>query len=161
MKALWLTILLAILALWALSSCLVRSQTVTMAWDASPSAGVTNYRVYYSLTPTNFVTFTNAGTALRQAIKLPQNGRWYFIATAQDALGIESLPSNLAQFFSRPIRPTIATEGWVIITPLIGVSSNLVSWTVTNGEPVWIPATNRERYFRNSGIQIEYANAIK
>lgn len=70
-----------------------------LAWDPSPSPGVTNYVLYVS---TNAITVTNAqpvaarisvGTNLTSAVEFLRAGRWHFAATAQ-AEGVESEYSN-------------------------------------------------------------------
>ena len=73
---------------------------VRLAWDASTSAGVTNYVLYAhtnSLSATNLASATikvNAGTNLTARIEGMASGTtWYFVATAV-AGGVQSDPSN-------------------------------------------------------------------
>lgn len=77
-----------------------RASNVMLAWDASTTAGVTNYMLYAS---TNTLNATNLSTALviRPAgnnlnafITGINSARWFFVVTTIKD-GQESLPSNL------------------------------------------------------------------
>lgn len=83
---------------------------IKLAWDASPTVGVTNYVLYAS---TNTITTTNilssavrvsVGTNLTATISDLVPGNWYFAATAMK-LGVESAPSNILQV-QVPVAPT-------------------------------------------------------
>lgn len=73
---------------------------VKLAWDASPTPGVTNYVLYAStnsLTATNLPTATvrlNVGTNLTASVENIQPGQWSFAATGMKD-GLESDPSNI------------------------------------------------------------------
>lgn len=76
------------------------SQSVRLAWDASPSPGVTNYVVYGS---TNQFFYTNLaaaplrynnGTNLTVLVEPMKAGRYYFTPTAM-ANGLQSTNSNV------------------------------------------------------------------
>jgi hypothetical protein len=107
---------------------LSRGQTVTLAWDGSPSAAVAGYRVYWGTNSRAYCCVTNAGLALTQAVVLPHGGRWFFAATAYDTNGLES-----------------DFSGEVSWEP---VATNLVAAVVTNFVPVFytnvvqVPVTN-------------------
>jgi hypothetical protein len=79
-----------------------QAQTVRLAWDPSPSPGVTNYVLYAStneLSATNLMTATTnlpCGTNLTATVTDLSAGNWWFVATAW-AGGVESLPSNVLQ----------------------------------------------------------------
>lgn len=77
-----------------------RAGEVTLAWDASPSPGVTNYVLYAhtnALSATNLASAlvkVNAGTNLTALVEnLRPPATWYFVATAV-AGGVQSDPSN-------------------------------------------------------------------
>ena len=63
---------------------------VTLAWKASPSPGVSNYRIYFGTNARSYSFVTNAGLVRTQTVVLPQAGRWFFAATAMDTNGLES-----------------------------------------------------------------------
>jgi hypothetical protein len=73
---------------------------VRLAWDASPTPGVTNYLLYAH---TNLLTATNlsasllrfhVGTNLTATVEALQSGQWSFTVTAMKD-GLESDPSNV------------------------------------------------------------------
>jgi hypothetical protein len=71
-----------------------------LAWDASPTTGVSNYVLYAStniLSATNMTSATvrlNVGTNLTATVERIQAGQWFFAATAMKD-GLESEPSNI------------------------------------------------------------------
>ena len=77
-----------------LCATMARAQSVTLAWDPSPSPGVSGYRLWYGSSPGNYAFVTNAGLACTQTVVLPHPGRWFFAATAVSTNGIESDFSN-------------------------------------------------------------------
>jgi hypothetical protein len=136
-------------------SGLARSQTVTLAWDASPSAAVAGYRVYWGTNSRAYCCVTNAGLALTQAVALPHRGRWFFAATAYDTNGLESDFSSEVSWEYRPQPPVMAGETWVRLTPVLGLSTNLTSWGSVTGVASWFPATNRMEFFRINRLLME------
>ncbi len=125
-----------------------RAQRVTLAWDASPSAAVSGYRLYYGTNTRSYQLVTNSGLALTQSVVLPHGGRWFFAATAYDTNGLESDFSNEASWESKPTPPVMAGGEWVRVTPVFGRSTNLTAWGSLTGEASWFPATNRAEFFQ-------------
>lgn len=88
-----------------LSSLFVASflgaQSIKLAWDASPSSGVASYRLYAhtnnlaTTSLSNAVVKLSAGTNLTATVSNLVSGKWWFAATAVNALGIESDMSNV------------------------------------------------------------------
>ncbi len=72
----------------------VAAQSVKLAWDASPSPGVTNYVIYAATNALATLTNISVGTNLTATVENLSPGTWRFYATAQ-AGGVESAPSNL------------------------------------------------------------------
>lgn len=69
--------------------------SVTLAWDASPDASVTGYRIYFgpaSGAYTNSVAVGNVTNATVTSLKA--GAIYYFAATAHDGSGLESAFSN-------------------------------------------------------------------
>jgi hypothetical protein len=76
-----------------------RPVNVTLAWDASPDASVTGYRVYFGIAPEQYTNSVTVGTATTVTISnLVPRTRYYFAATAFDATGVESDFSNEANW---------------------------------------------------------------
>ncbi len=74
--------------------------SATLDWDASTSASVTGYRVYYGTMPGSYQTLGTglaAGNATSFTVSGLQKGQqYYFAVTAVDATGAESPYSNEA-----------------------------------------------------------------
>lgn len=74
--------------------------TVRLAWDASATAGITNYVLYAHTNALDNTNLTNAvvrvdtGTNTTATIEALNPGRWWFAATAMKD-GIESDASNV------------------------------------------------------------------
>ena len=151
----WITNLAACVAVALAAAGLARSQTVTLAWDASPSAAVSGYRVYYGTNSRAYFGVTNAGLVLTQAVVLPHRGRWFFAATAYDTNGLESDFSSEVQWESKPVPPAVHGEALVRLTPVIERSTNLVDWVSTAGEATFFSATNAAEFFRTRRLVIE------
>jgi len=147
--------LVAVVALALAVAGLARGQTVTLAWDASPSAAVAGYRVYWGTNSRAYFGVTNAGLVLTQAVVLPHRGRWFFAATAYDTNGLESDFSSEVSLESKPAPPVMAGETWVRLVPVFGRSTNLAGWGSVTGEASWFPATNRAEFFRVNQLLME------
>jgi hypothetical protein len=85
-----LVLLFALMCLWIR---LAMGADALLEWDASATAGVTNYRVSYGQTSRVYAASRSFGTNLSALITNLVAGRWFFSATAWKA-GIESDPSN-------------------------------------------------------------------
>jgi hypothetical protein len=131
------------------------AQQVTLGWDASPGGGAAGYRLYYGTNAGSYQFVTNAGLALTQSVVLPHGGRWFFAATAYCTNGLESVFSDEVVWESMPTPPVIASEAWVRLTPVLGWSTNLVTWGSVTGTATWLPATNRAEFFRAGELVIE------
>ena len=82
-------------SLLCLTSLIASAASVTLAWDASPDASVTGYRIYYgpaSGAYTNSATVGNVTNATLTNLKA--GAIYYFAATAYDGAGLESAFSN-------------------------------------------------------------------
>jgi len=150
-----LTVLILLCAL------MTQGQSVTLAWDASPSPGVSRYRLWYGSSPGNYAFMTNVGMVRTQRIVLPHPGRWFFAATAISTNGIESEFSNEVQWEAKPVAPVVHGESWVRLTPVIERSTNLVSWSSVTGAPTWFPATNAMEFFATKRLLIERVQQVR
>ena len=137
-----------------------RAQSVTLAWDASPSPEVTAYRIYFGTNAGNYSFVTNAGLVLTQTVVLPHSGRWCFAATAVDANGLESDFSNEVQWEARPVAPVVQSEPWFRLWPELWHSTNQMDWVSFRGEATWIAATNAMEFFTMRGLLIERVQRV-
>ncbi len=148
MKWFWTTLMLV----WAAAA---GAQRLTLAWDPSPSAAVSGYRLYYGTNTRSYQFVTNAGLVLTQSVVLPHRGRWFFAATAYDTNGLESDFSSEVSWESRPLPPAMVGQAWVRLAPVFGRSTNLAAWGSVTGEVSWLPATNCAEFFRVKGLLME------
>src|SRR6516164_2636534 len=72
---------------------------VTLAWDPSTDPTVVGYFLYYGNQSGNFSHSINAGSATSATVTdLIPGQTYYFVATAYNAAGIQSVPSNQVVF---------------------------------------------------------------
>ena len=137
------------------------AQTVTLAWDASPSASIAGYRIYYGTNARSYGFVTNAGLVQTQRVALPHPGRWFFAATAYDTIGLESDFSDEVQWEAKPVAPALHGEAFVRLVPVIERSTNQVDWSSLTGAPTFLAATNRTEFFRAERLVVEDARVVK
>jgi hypothetical protein len=95
----WTLCVCLFISLWAglvtARAAVAQTFTLTLAWDASPDAGVTGYRLYYGVASgqyTNSITVGN--TTMATVTNLVKGVTYYFATTAYNASGVESPFSN-------------------------------------------------------------------
>jgi len=70
-------------------------QSVTLAWAPSPDLNVVGYNVYYGTASGNYTWKTSSGNVGSATISnLVEGVTYYFVVTAYDVTGLESVPSN-------------------------------------------------------------------
>lgn len=75
------------------------AQTVSLAWDASPDTNVVGYAVYYGTASGAYDSRLDVGTNTSATVTgLARGLTYFFVATAYDADGLESDPSNEVSF---------------------------------------------------------------
>lgn len=78
------------------------SCTVILAWDASPSTNVAGYFAYYGPGSGNYTNKVNVGNVLSCSLTIPIDITNWFVVTAYNFFGLESLPSNEVNYFAKP-----------------------------------------------------------
>jgi sulfur relay (sulfurtransferase) complex TusBCD TusD component (DsrE family) len=133
----------AVVNAFLLSCCNLSAQnssSVQLAWDASPSSNVASYVVRYGMASGTYSFSTNVGNRTTATVTGLQAGQLYYLAvTAQDDLGIESLPSNEVSYQvpTTQLPPTI-----VLTSPAAGesyvapASVSLAATVVANGQTI-------------------------
>ncbi len=139
---------------------LLHAQSVTLAWDASPSSGLAGYRIYYGTNSRAYGYKLNAGLVRTQRVTVPRYGRWFFAVTAYATNGVESPFSNEVEWENQPQPPVLAGGNTVRICPVIERSTNLVDWSSAAGEPTFFAATNTAEFFRTSRLTIEKVKRV-
>jgi hypothetical protein len=98
------------------------TQSVTLAWSPSPDNTVVGYNLYYGEVVGTLTNKLNAGPALTATVtNLSAGVTYFFFATAYDASGVESEPSNF-----------ITNTVGAVTTPLVSLA--LDQTTVAEGD---------------------------
>lgn len=131
-----------ILCAWGLVSLFSRAvevsgSGVTVTWAASPDPSIVGYYVYYGPTSGNYTQRIDVGNSTSTIITgLPAGSTNYFVATAYNAVGMESLPSNEVSYINPgTISATIDSSGKIhLLFPVAAPHSYDVqsSTTLTN-----------------------------
>jgi hypothetical protein len=140
----------SILLLFA-TLAVAHARNVTLAWDPNTEPDLAGYRVYYGTESGVYSNTLDVGNATQVTISNLTTGiAYYFVVTAYNTLGIESLPSEQVSFFLEenpppppPSIPTISSlqrnlYGAVELTVHgnqgrthhVWVSDNLRDWTI-------------------------------
>lgn len=103
--------LFSILAFLSMATMLF---AVGLAWDPSPDSSVTGYAIYYGKSSGVWTTRVDVGNVTNTTITLVADGSTYFfVATAYDANGLESEPSNEVNYTPPNQQPTNSTPSKV------------------------------------------------
>lgn len=116
------------------------TDSVTLAWDASPSPEVTGYRIYYGTETGRYTNSATVGNVTSASIvNLKWGATFYFVATAYDDTGLESDFSNeVAYTLPPPPQPALGITvdrlkiEWMALANVnytLQWSTNLTSWT--------------------------------
>lgn len=134
------------------------SQSVNLAWDASPSPNVTSYVVYHGNASGSYANLTNVGNQTTARINGLQAGQTYFFAvTALNDAGVESLPSNEISYLVPVIDPppsialTAPADGASYATP---ATIDLAASVTTNGNTI-----SKVQFYQGSALLGEDTNA--
>ena len=96
-------------------SPLFAAGSVTLAWDASPDASVTGYRIYYGAASLSYTNSTTVGNVTNATLTgLVAGTTYFFAATALNSTNVESDFSNETTFTvptsTTTQAPTITTQ---------------------------------------------------
>ena len=91
-------ILISVVSVLALCPLWLRAQSVTLAWNPSPSSQVTGYTLFYSQDGINFPDAVTAGTNTSVTVSNLQSGVTYYFEVVAYNGSYESLPSNLTTY---------------------------------------------------------------
>ena len=92
------------------------ANTATLSWDASPSAGVEGYIVYYGSDPANFDYIKPVGNVLTTEVAQLPAGEWFFTVTAYSAEA-ESAQSNVVSATMDAYAPPLPVAHEPIVIP--------------------------------------------
>ncbi len=110
-----------VIALFLISShAHVRAaQSVRLAWNASPSSGVTGYRVYYRTSSGSQSSSVNAGDVLTATVSdLDDATTYLFSVTAYNSAGLESSRSNEVSYHDSGVTSRNVFSYGVLMAPV-------------------------------------------
>jgi hypothetical protein len=119
-------------------------QSVTLAWDPSPSPLIVGYSLYYGDQSGNYTNVTSVGNRFSAVVSnLVENATYYFAVTAFDNFGIESLFSNEVSYtvpleILADVDLTVTANGSMVLAVdgiagtvyEIEATTNLLNWVV-------------------------------
>ena len=110
-----------------LAASIAQAADVTLAWNASTSAGVTGYRIHQGIASGEYLLVKDAGRVTTTVVTgLTAGETYYFAATAYDAEGNSSLFSNEVTYLA-PLPPVANFTA----TPVTGPAPLAVAFTNT------------------------------
>ena len=93
----------------SLADNLLPTASLTLAWDASASTNVMNYKIYYGTNSGSYPQVVSAGQATQTTIAgFTPGTTYYFAATASDSTGLESAFSTEISFTVPLGQPTLS-----------------------------------------------------
>jgi regulation of enolase protein 1 (concanavalin A-like superfamily) len=105
-----------VLVLSALGASVQAIQSVTLGWEPSPSTNAVGYFRYFGTTSGIYINKADVGSVTNATISgLVEGWTYFFVVTAYDAAGRESVPSNEVSY-------TVPTSD---TPPAVGLSSPL------------------------------------
>src|SRR5258708_20254013 len=84
------------------------TQSVTLAWGQNTEPDIAGYRLKYGSSSGVYTQTIDAGTTTTGTVaNLSAGSTTFFVVTAYDTAGMESLPSNEASFTAPNLPPTV------------------------------------------------------
>lgn len=120
--------------------------SVTLAWDASPTAGVAGYHIYYGIASRFYTNQLDSGTNLTLTVSnLVRGNTYFFAATAYSPTGLESDFSNEATAtLPLPPQPPVNFR----ITAQVAKSATGPWLPFTNMPSVDMTNTGKDQFYR-------------
>ncbi len=136
----------------AWSAALPSAYSVNLAWDRSPDAEVTGYRIYYGSASGDYTNSVVVGNVATNSVGgLTAGVTYFFTTTALNASGLESPASNEVDFtpgtLTVKLRILANRQAAVSVQGLIGhtyevlASQNLSTWSVIGSVTLGATAT--------------------
>jgi len=137
------------------------SQSLTLAWSPSPDPSVVGYNIYSGLTNHVFDHKVSVAGANSVTIAgLLEGNTYYFVATAYNAAGLESLPTGEISYTVPGARLTVTQTKNGVASTIQIASANLVraSWTLQSSPDLktWSTLSTGS----NSAVQVTVSNTF-
>src|SRR4051812_1530169 len=101
------------------SASFADASNLKFAWNASTDPNVTGYNLSYGTTSGRYSKTINAGAATSTSVSLTPGSTYYFVVTAYNSIGLQSLPSNEVSLSVSNSPPTVS-----LTSPTTGSSFN-------------------------------------
>lgn len=104
--------------------------SVTLGWEPNTEPDLAGYRLYFSKDPNEWTHVKPLELVTTTTVSLPEPGTWFFILTAKDTEGLESLPSNMVEYTTptAPSKPGLFRIVSAVATQIstVTTSTNLI-----------------------------------
>jgi hypothetical protein len=104
----WSPFLFLLILIFACSSPGASPASVTLTWDANAEPDIAGYRVYYGTVSGSYTDIIDVGTSTTGTVSNLPEAQTFFVVTAYNSAGAESLPSNEVSYPSAsPSSPSL------------------------------------------------------
>ena len=107
--------------------------SVTLGWSANPEPDLVGYRLYFSQSTNEWTHVKPVGLVTEATVELPASGEWFFIITAKNEAGLESLPGNVVQY----VTPTGPSRNGTL--RILAATATQVSTVTTSTNLILVP----------------------
>jgi len=108
----------SVLLLSAITGTASDTDVLGFGWRPSPETNITSYRLYFGQSSNAYTHMSEvSGAQTNTQVTITNAGTWYFVVTARNAAGLESVPSNMVTWnvTNRPAALTL-TNTFAIVT---------------------------------------------
>ncbi|MFL6514778.1 MAG: Ig-like domain-containing protein [Chthoniobacterales bacterium] len=95
------------------------ASNLKFAWNATSDPNVVGYNLSYGTTSGRYTKTINAGAASSTTVSLTPGSTYYFVVTAYNSIGMQSLPSNEVSLSVANVPPSVS-----LTSPTAGASLN-------------------------------------
>jgi hypothetical protein len=131
--------------------------SIKLGWDASPDTNIINYRVLWSTNASGpYERDVLVGTNLTATVtNLFLSETNYFVVTARNDIGLESLPSNELEVFIPAVRtaPPSDLKTAFLVWPVFETSTDGQTWIRHRGEPFVVPNVGGMALLKSKGLE--------
>jgi hypothetical protein len=125
---------LAAAALILASASFASASNLKFAWNASSDPNVVGYNLSYGTTSGRYSKTLNAGGATSTTVSLSPGSTYYFVVTAYNSIGLQSLPSNEVSLSVSNVPPSVSLTSPSAGASLNGTSPIGLSATATDSD---------------------------